>query len=72
MKVQPPVKPGWLFHNRRQYLAASEVPQTLNLPAHQISDAIAQGKLCIGRVSGCKVVELAKMMYFIDLREGMI
>lgn len=68
--MKPTIKPGWFFRNRRQYLALSEVPRHLNVPAHEITDAVSLGKLHIERVSGCKVVELAEMMRYIDLREG--
>ena len=70
MRVDKPVEPGWFFRNGRQYLAVSEVPRALNVPAHQISDAIALGHIRIERVSGCKAVELAEMMNYIDLQEG--
>ncbi|MBY5961717.1 hypothetical protein [Marinobacter nauticus] len=70
MRLSNNVKPGWFFRNGRQYLAVSEVPRAMDLPAHQITDAIARGELRIERVSGCKVVELAEMMNYIDLLEG--
>ena len=70
MRVEQPVKPGWFFRNGRQYLALSEVPRAMNLPAHQITDAVSLGELRIERHAGCKVVELAEMMNYIDLLEG--
>lgn len=70
MRVEQPVKPGWFFRNGRQFLAVSEVPRLLSLPTHQVTDAISLGKLRIERVSGCKVVELAELLRYVDLQEG--
>jgi len=70
MKAQQTVKPGWFFRNDRQYRAVSEVPRLMNLPAYQITDAIARGKLRIERAAGCKVVELAELLRYVDLQEG--
>lgn len=70
MRVQPPVKPGWFFRNRRQYLALSEVPRHLNVPAHEITDAVSKGELEIVRISGCKAVAFEELLRFIDLLEG--
>lgn len=69
MNVRKPLKPGSFLRNGREYLALSEVSRTLNLPAHEITDAVSRGDLHVERVSGCKVVELAEVMRYISLRE---
>lgn len=70
MKAHTQVRPGWFFRNGRQYLAVSEVPRAMNIPAHQITDAISLGHLRIERVAGCKAIELAEMLNYIDLLEA--
>ncbi|WP_305966892.1 hypothetical protein [Marinobacter salsuginis] len=70
MNVRKPLKPGSFLRNGREYLALSEVSRTLNVPAHEVTDAVSLGDLHVERVSGCKVVELAEVMRYISLREA--
>lgn len=70
MRVDTQVKPGWFFSNRRQYLALSEVPRHLQVPAHVVTDAVSRGDLEIVRISGCKAVAFEELLRFIDLLEG--
>ncbi|PVY78191.1 hypothetical protein C8D92_102231 [Tamilnaduibacter salinus] len=70
MKAQRPVRPGWFFRNRRQYLALSEVPRTLNIPSQEVQDAVTLGELQIERISGCKAVAVNELFHYIDMRGG--
>lgn len=60
--------PGWFFSNNHQFLALSQVPQTLSVPASEVTDAVARGELEIVRISGCKAVALTELYRFIDER----
>lgn len=70
MRINDSVKPGWFYKSRQQYLALSEVPRTLNLPASEVTDAVSSGELKIERVSGCKVVALDELFNYVEIREG--
>ena len=63
-------RPGWIFHNHRQFLALSQVPQALKLTASQVTDAVSRHELEIVRISGCKAVAFEDLLRFIDLREA--
>lgn len=70
MRVQTPKKPGFFLRAGRQYMALSEVPRTVNVTAAEVADAVALGELPIDRVAGCKIVLLADVFEWIEMKGG--
>lgn len=64
------VKPAYFFRGDIQYVALSAVPQTINRPASEVTDAVSRGELPITMISGCKAVRLGDLFRLIDKREG--
>jgi hypothetical protein len=76
MRVHKPTQPkkrspGWFFCNNHQFLALSQVPQAMGLPASEVTDAVSRGDLDIVRISGCKAVALEELYRFIDKQEAL-
>ncbi len=72
MKATQPQKrsPGWFFRNNHQFLALSQVPQTLNATASEITDAVSRGEIQIERINGCKAVALDELFRYIEKKAG--
>ncbi|GGY81998.1 hypothetical protein [Marinobacter zhanjiangensis] len=50
------------YGNSMEFIAVSNAPKKVNLPAHVITDAISNGTLPVHEVSGCKCVTLADLL----------
>lgn len=72
MRATQPQKrsPGWFFRNNHQFLALSQVPQTLNVTASEITDAVSRGDIEIERINGCKAVALDELFRYIEKKAG--
>ena len=72
MRAPQPQKrsPGWFFRNNHQFLALSQVPQTLNATASEITDAVSRGEIQIERINGCTAVALDELFRYIEKKAG--
>lgn len=52
--------------NGLKYIALSRAPKVAGIPAHELTDAISQGRLNVVEVSGCKCVTLADLVAFVE------
>ena len=50
--------------NGLMYITLSRAPKVVGLPAHEITDAVSDGRLPVQEVSGCKAVTLADLCRF--------
>jgi len=59
------------FHNHgneTEYIALSRAPKMAGIPAHELTDAISQGRLEVVEVSGCKCVRVSELDRYLDER----
>ena len=52
--------------NGLKYVALSRAPKVAGIPAHELTDAISQGRINVVEVSGCKCVTLAELVAFVQ------
>jgi hypothetical protein len=49
-----------------EYIALSRAARAVGIPAHEITDAVSQGRLPVVEVSGCKCIAVTDLFRFKD------
>jgi hypothetical protein len=52
--------------NGVKYIALSRAARAVGIPAHEITDAVSQGRLPVVEVSGCKCIAVTDLFRFKD------